>query len=420
MNLLEHNVFRTLALPATATQKQMLARLDELSALSRVGMIRSFPLDSVWPGACRNAADIEQASETIRNPARLLEHVLFWFWVLDSTDGKALCLLQDGHAGRAEAVWGGHDAPCSHSRNLAILYTLRIREPALAAGEVRHFCAMAARAWRKTIRSPSSLQAAMEIAGTSTTDLDAGTILAILNESLAGVCPERRWAMLAWELRSEGIGAGARATAESATKETAGSPDSAGSGSLGQFPEGFAATLAALAVCFAMAVGPPLVCGTLWGWIEDHLSPDIEAVDESEEAAPAHQPPGVSPDQGVVTADRHVPAGRPRVTAGVFAPAGVPAVSPPVFDDEPQIEAPAGDDGLSLDREESDDEETTSRIDIYESESPLGNALDEVGAAEMGDGDRAESGDVDDEDRDEAWDLNEPDRYDMSDEDTEW
>jgi len=123
------NPFRVLGLPVTASNRDIVKRINELEMFVEMGKIKSYEMD------CPSLPFLDRSTESIHEASSMLEQSeskfissLFWFWNNNSVDELAIDLLQDGKYEKAISIWKKILAEKKYSQidssNLKNLYTL--------------------------------------------------------------------------------------------------------------------------------------------------------------------------------------------------------------------------------------------------------------------------------------------------------
>src|SRR3989339_1503991 len=91
------NAFRVLGLPVTATDKDIIKRVDELITYIEIGKTPAFDTDFLWMGKLNRSKDsISKALQDLQDPEKRLLHTIFWFWDEDESDKVYLDALKSG------------------------------------------------------------------------------------------------------------------------------------------------------------------------------------------------------------------------------------------------------------------------------------------------------------------------------------
>ncbi len=108
MNLINKNPYRILALPITASEKEIARQVNTLATFADMGKINSKTFDTDFPflpSADRSPIAIDEAKKQIEQSESKLLYSLFWFWKNNSVDELALEVLKDGNTEKAISIW---------------------------------------------------------------------------------------------------------------------------------------------------------------------------------------------------------------------------------------------------------------------------------------------------------------------------
>jgi hypothetical protein len=125
--LYRSNVFRVIGAPVHATARDIARRSERLKLAEKVGPA-SAPAPRPGPLALDpppGADAVREALQRVRDPERRLVEELFWFWPLDSTDGRpdaALASLEQGDTMAALEAWCAPDSNRVGLHNRAVLF----------------------------------------------------------------------------------------------------------------------------------------------------------------------------------------------------------------------------------------------------------------------------------------------------------
>lgn len=131
MKIIEQNPFRVLALPVTASEKDIAKRINELSTFAEFGKTKDYHTDFGFISPLnRSVEDIEEAARAIELPEKKLYHSLFWFWNHNSIDDLVFDVLKDGDTQKAITLWrktvtdAVNAKNYSNAHNLSLLYLI--------------------------------------------------------------------------------------------------------------------------------------------------------------------------------------------------------------------------------------------------------------------------------------------------------
>jgi len=129
--LMYQNPFRVLGLPVTATDREIVKSISDLSIFMEMGKEKEFDCDHFFPiKPHRTSESIANASRKIEQPPHKLFYALFWFWEnpANTIDEMAFDELKRGNTDRAIQFWKKETANgitaknSSNHKNLATLY----------------------------------------------------------------------------------------------------------------------------------------------------------------------------------------------------------------------------------------------------------------------------------------------------------
>lgn len=171
-DVLEKNIFRVLALPVKATEREIIARLDELTTWARIGKAPLYPRDKIWPGPVpRDLATIQMCSQILRSPTLRVEHVLAWFWENDKKDKTALKALMLGDPENSEIIWlyaFDQSVDCcdvTSLKNLAMLHIRQVHCDGLLPGKAKYHYEKAMARWQQLAGVQAFFESGKKIAG---------------------------------------------------------------------------------------------------------------------------------------------------------------------------------------------------------------------------------------------------------------
>jgi len=131
MRIIGQNPFRILALPVTASERDILNRTTELSTFAEFGKTKDYHTDFDFISPLnRSVEDIEEAARAIELPEKKLCHSLFWFWNHNSIDDLVFDVLKDGDTQKAITLWrktvtdAVNAKNYSNAHNLSLLYLI--------------------------------------------------------------------------------------------------------------------------------------------------------------------------------------------------------------------------------------------------------------------------------------------------------
>lgn len=129
--LIYQNPFRILGLPVTATDREIVKSISDLSIFTEMGKTKEFDCDHFFPARPhRTSESIANASRKIEQPGNKLFYALFWFWEnpANTIDVMAFEELKRGNVDRAIQFWlkettnGITTKNSSNYKNLAVIY----------------------------------------------------------------------------------------------------------------------------------------------------------------------------------------------------------------------------------------------------------------------------------------------------------
>ncbi len=160
INMILHNAYRVIAIPLYATERECIARIDEIQTSASIGRKIHFDYDRIWPGPVeRDMKAVKNAAEAIRSPDRRIEHVLMWFWECDEADRVAIAELENGNLENAEGILlkSGtvlEDNNISHLKNLALLYMRIMFDNVNHSKFLKKYCIKTVEIWDKLLGFP--------------------------------------------------------------------------------------------------------------------------------------------------------------------------------------------------------------------------------------------------------------------------
>jgi hypothetical protein len=106
MNLINNNPYRILALPLTASEREIAKQINTLSTYAEMGKSKSFDTDFQFLNPVfRTPYEIEEAKKQLEQSESKLLYSLFWFWKNNSVDELALEILKEGNTSKAIEIW---------------------------------------------------------------------------------------------------------------------------------------------------------------------------------------------------------------------------------------------------------------------------------------------------------------------------
>jgi hypothetical protein len=193
------NAFRILALPVTASEREIIARVDELRTFARIGKAASFPRDALAPGPIpRDTASLDATVQELHNPLLRLNHVAFWFLDKDDTDHSAIDLLLAGDVHGAVHLWRPgwnrrlRDCHFSHVKNYALLTLLGMCEENQTAKEARTWAEGAVEAWDFLLGSTALLMSVRKHVGVDADQVTESDMPKIVAPCIKEAC-NNRW-----------------------------------------------------------------------------------------------------------------------------------------------------------------------------------------------------------------------------------
>jgi hypothetical protein len=131
MDLIYQNPFRVLGLPVTATDREIVKCISDLSIFMEMGKTKELDCDYFFPiKPYRTLESIYDASQKIEQPNNKLFYALFWFWEnpTNTIDEMAFEELRKGNVDKAIQFWkkatenGVTTKNSSNHKNLSVLY----------------------------------------------------------------------------------------------------------------------------------------------------------------------------------------------------------------------------------------------------------------------------------------------------------
>lgn len=104
-NVLLSNSYQILGLNNTATQKEIIKRSKDILNLLAIDEKPEYDLDLGVFNKLRTESKIKEAAQNLSTPKKRIIEYFFWFAMQDSTDGKALSLIQELDFSGARDVW---------------------------------------------------------------------------------------------------------------------------------------------------------------------------------------------------------------------------------------------------------------------------------------------------------------------------
>ncbi|WP_433335365.1 hypothetical protein [Spirillospora sp. CA-294931] len=118
-DLYRENAFRVTGLAVSASARDIRRHTEKLRVMSRFE--DDAPTGTAPFGAAPDAAEVRQAAQRLRDPARRLLDELFWFWPLENgRPDPAIAASRRGDLAEAERVWKDAGSPVA-VHNLAVL-----------------------------------------------------------------------------------------------------------------------------------------------------------------------------------------------------------------------------------------------------------------------------------------------------------
>ena len=106
MNLINNNPYRILALPLTASEREIAKQINTLSTYAEMGKSKSFDTDFPFLSTVnRTPHEIEEAKKQIEQSESKFLYSLFWFWKNNSVDELAFEVLKEGNTSKAISIW---------------------------------------------------------------------------------------------------------------------------------------------------------------------------------------------------------------------------------------------------------------------------------------------------------------------------
>src|SRR3954447_22947990 len=106
MNLIYNNPFRILAIPITATEREITKQINTLTTYAEMGKMKLFETDFPFlPSVDRTPYAIEEARKRIEQSENKMLYSLFWFWKNNNVDDLALDVLKEGKIAKAIEFW---------------------------------------------------------------------------------------------------------------------------------------------------------------------------------------------------------------------------------------------------------------------------------------------------------------------------
>jgi len=106
VDLIQNNAFRIFGLPATAQDKEIIRRFDELITFQKIGLESAYDTDFLWMGEVdRSEESLNKTLRILQTPKEKIIHAIFWFWQLDDIDKLAFSSLSEGDLRQATEIW---------------------------------------------------------------------------------------------------------------------------------------------------------------------------------------------------------------------------------------------------------------------------------------------------------------------------
>lgn len=125
MDIYTNNAFRMLGLPVTASNREIVQRVEELQTFIAIGQVPVYDYDLPWISKInRNENNIKRAVQTLEKTRSRLRHILSWFWIIDKYDKQALDALKKQNVDSAISIWTAaikDNSNIYYQKNLAIL-----------------------------------------------------------------------------------------------------------------------------------------------------------------------------------------------------------------------------------------------------------------------------------------------------------
>lgn len=104
-NILLTNSYQILGLDNTATQKEIIKRSKDILNLLAIDEKPEYDLDLGIFNKLRTESQVKEAAQNLAVPKKRIREYFFWFDIHDSTDGKAISLVQELDFSMARDVW---------------------------------------------------------------------------------------------------------------------------------------------------------------------------------------------------------------------------------------------------------------------------------------------------------------------------
>lgn len=105
MNIILNNPYRILGLPITASEREIVKRINDLETYVEMGKPKNFDSDFLFLSSFQRTPEtIREASNRIEQPDSRLLYSMFWFWRNNSTDELVFDLLKDSKYEKAIGI----------------------------------------------------------------------------------------------------------------------------------------------------------------------------------------------------------------------------------------------------------------------------------------------------------------------------
>lgn len=128
-NSIENNAYRILGLDATASQKEILKRHNEITSRLKIDDCPEYDLDIGVPKKFRTEEAVKIALKELQSPKENIKEYFFWFQISNANDKRAQDYLIKRDYLKAIQIWkelseNKNSAALFYKKNLAVLYCL--------------------------------------------------------------------------------------------------------------------------------------------------------------------------------------------------------------------------------------------------------------------------------------------------------
>lgn len=135
MHRYQNNAFRILGLPPSVSISDIASRANEIKVKISLGAPVAYDYDFPWMGTLdRSEENIIHTLQRLENPNLRIREEMFWFWVENDTDKKALSYLNHNKRQPAHELWEQ-----SRTSSIPIIELFRDKSPKLNAKNISSY-----------------------------------------------------------------------------------------------------------------------------------------------------------------------------------------------------------------------------------------------------------------------------------------